>query len=112
MKIHSNIFLYSLILIFSLFTLLNSFSQNTHNKVIRGKITDANTGDPVSFASVSLKGTTVGTNTDNEGKFIIETNVASDIIVISFIGYQTESIKLSALPEQILNIRLKLSVIA
>ena len=100
-----------LCLIFTLLFYLNSFAQKPGNTVINGSVTDSKTGEPVPFASVILKGTTVGTRTDSNGKFSIETTNPANIIEFSFIGYQSESRELIPGKEQTLNIRLNLSVI-
>ncbi len=56
---------------------LNSYSQVSEKTIIKGTVTDELTGNPVPFASVFLKGTTVGTLTDNNGKYRIETSFCS-----------------------------------
>ncbi|MDR2775386.1 MAG: TonB-dependent receptor [Tannerella sp.] len=78
-----------------LFTLLYlcagiAFAQT---KVASGTVTSAEDGAPVAGASVSVKGTTMGTITDGNGKFILPDLPASaDVIVISFIGMETVEI--------------------
>jgi TonB-linked SusC/RagA family outer membrane protein len=65
---------------------LTGYAQNTLN--VSGKVSDSIDGSPISFANVFVKGTTVGTSTDDLGKFILE-NVPSDAtLVFSFLGYQ------------------------
>jgi hypothetical protein len=101
----------SIITFFLLIVCLNSFSQKTRNTVLKGTVSDAKTGEPIPFASVSLKGTSVGTITDSKGRFLIETSNPAVLVEFSFIGYQTESRKVSPGLEQSFNIRLSLSVI-
>ena len=84
----------------------NSFSQGPDNTVIKGIVTDASTGKPIQFSSVFLKGTTVGTITDEAGKYRIETNVLSPVIVFSFVGYQTEFRPIVHATEQTINVSL------
>ena len=103
--------LYSLFFIAALFVCPDSFSQISNKTVIKGIVTDAKTGDPVPFVSVFLKGTTVGTLTDKEGKYSIETQVPVTNIGFSFIGYQTELRKIIQGKEQTINIRLALTLI-
>ncbi len=50
---------------------MNTFSQIPANTTITGLVSDAKTGDPLPFVSVLLKGTTVGTITNNDGKYFI-----------------------------------------
>ena len=46
---------------------------------------------PVMGASVIIKGTTMGTLTDLDGKFILPVK-KGDVIQVSFVGYQTQSV--------------------
>ena len=67
-------------------------AENTDEKIIvKGTIVDENTGDPVSGASIIIRGTTNGTISDSDGKFSLEVEENS-VILISFIGKQTYSI--------------------
>jgi hypothetical protein len=102
----------SICLFIALFTCLNSFSQISENTVIEGLVVDAKTGLPITGANAFLENTTIGTITDSEGKYRIETLTPTAKIVFSFIGYQTESRNTSKSKVQTINISLKLSVIA
>lgn len=65
---------------------------SAQNKVT-GTVVDA-TGEPVIGASVIVKGTSNGTVTDFEGNFTIA-NVAKDAsLVVSYIGYRTQTLAL------------------
>ena len=54
-----------------------------------GTITDAKTGEPLPFVNIILKGTTVGTLSDFEGRYSIETKNSGDSIKASLVGYQS-----------------------
>lgn len=56
---------------------------------VSGMVTDIK-GDPLAGVSISVQGTTKGTLTDTEGKFIIEVPDANSILVFSYIGYTPE----------------------
>jgi hypothetical protein len=112
MNIYYKKYLFSIYLFLALSVSYNSFTQVPGKTVIKGIVTDANTGDRIPFVSVILKGTTVGTVTDKEGKYLIETNVKASLIEYSYIGYQTESRSISQGTEQTVDIRLSLSHIA
>lgn len=58
--------------------------------VIRGKVTDASTGDPIPFANVVIKGSAVGSTTNFDGLYEIIGDAPSDTLLVSFIGYQTK----------------------
>jgi len=57
---------------------------------IKGKLLDKEmNNEGLSFASVVIKGTTRGTETDLEGNFSLSVNPGSYTIVFSFLGYKT-----------------------
>jgi hypothetical protein len=105
-------YFFSICLFVALFTYLNSFSQISENTVIEGLVVDAKTGLPIPGANAFLENTTIGTMTDSEGKYRIETITQTGKIIFSFLGYQTESRNISKDKVQTINISLKLSVIA
>ena len=65
-----------------------AFSQQ---KIITGKITDAN-GLPVSNASVLVKGTSAGTTTQADGTYSLKIPVNGKILVVSAIGSAEQEI--------------------
>lgn len=58
---------------------------------IEGIVVDPN-GDPIIGATVKLSGTSQGTITDMDGKFVINAEAGSSL-VISYIGYSTQTVK-------------------
>jgi len=111
MKILRRGFPVIIFLISAFYLSLESNGQVTEKTIITGKITDELTGEPFPFASVILKGTTVGTTADKMGKYRIETTVKAKEIAFSFIGYETETRSIVPGKEQTINIILKLSPI-
>ena len=67
-----------------------SFVTHAQDTVIRGIIKDE-AGTPVPGANVIIKGTTLGTTSDENGSFSINASPA-DVLVISFIGYKSQEI--------------------
>ena len=53
-------------------------------------------GEPVAFANVILKNSTVGTITNDNGRFYLESQERYTALLVSFIGYQTEEVPLEA----------------
>ena len=74
---------------------------------IRGTVTDAETGDPIPFANVILKGTTTGITTDFEGNYLIQAKVLTDSLLVSYLGYRSQSKALSKQADQALNFQLR-----
>lgn len=60
------------------------------NKMVSGVVTDTN-NEPIIGANIIVKGTTVGSITDLDGKFMLEVK-NGDILQVSFIGYLTQEI--------------------
>jgi len=71
--------------------LLSGLLSEAQVTKIMGTITDAGTKEPIPFVNVAFKGTTIGTITDFEGKYAIETRKPEDSLVVSYVGYQTMS---------------------
>lgn len=66
---------------------LGIFAQTT---VVNGRITDAKTSEPIPFATVSFKGTTIATNGLFDGTFTIKTTAKVDSLQVAFVGYKTK----------------------
>ena len=111
MKITIRSYLLSLYTLAALSICLNSFSQVAKKTVIEGLVVDALTGYPIPYTSVFLKGTTIGTLTDINGQYHIETSNAATIISFSFIGYEAESREIKTGIEQTIDVRMSLSSI-
>lgn len=80
------------ILIYVLCLLLfSALSYGQRN--ISGKLTDAESGDPLIGATVQVKGTTVGTVTDLNGNYTIQVDGSEDILVFSYVGYESTEVK-------------------
>jgi TonB-linked SusC/RagA family outer membrane protein len=79
-----------LICFFSL-SIASAFAQN---KTITGIVTDVQK-DPLPGVSVAIKGTTVGTVTDLDGKYSINAK-SGDLLVFTYLGMKTQSITVSS----------------
>ena len=78
----------SFLLLIFYFSTSATFAQITK---IMGKVTDAETHEPIPFASVYFAGTTIGVSSDFEGNFSLETKTPSDSLIVSYVGYQTQA---------------------
>ena len=84
-----------------------SFSQSTHY-VISGKVIDKNSRLPLSGASVFAQNTTFGIATDAEGNFNLKLPNGGYEIVITFTGYQTESVRISSAGSEDKNLQIEM----
>jgi hypothetical protein len=63
---------------------------------IRGFVYDKESGEPVIFCNVFLKGTTIGAATDINGMYnISKVNPGDYTLVVTYIGYDTTEVKIS-----------------
>lgn len=71
----------------------DSVQQSGKTKQIIGTVVDAS-GIPVIGANVMVKGTTNGTITDMDGKFVLEVPEGA-VLEVSYIGYLSQSVKVT-----------------
>jgi TonB-linked SusC/RagA family outer membrane protein len=69
-----------------LFTSAQLFAQG---RTVSGVVTDADDGEPLIGVSVLVKGTSVGTVTDIDGKYSLEVPDGGETLVFSYVGYTT-----------------------
>src|SRR5690606_13375918 len=58
---------------------------------ITGQVTDSQ-GEPPIGVNIQVKGTNAGTSTDFEGHFTLEDIDENAVLVVSYIGYQTQEV--------------------
>lgn len=72
-----------------------TFAQNKPQEIqVRGIITDDSTGEPVPFASIQIKGTSVGTTSDELGNYSIMAP-SHGLLIFSSIGYESMEIAIN-----------------
>lgn len=77
---------------------LNNLNSNAYNPNVRevsGRVTNQN-GQPISYASIVVKGTNAGTTTDAGGNFRISIPYNASTIVISAVGLQSRELFISS----------------
>jgi hypothetical protein len=82
-------------LILFIFLLGNPFILNAHN-IIKGKVVGEESNAPLPGATIMLKGSSEGTTTDEWGNFSINTDYASGILVVSYIGYKSQEVEFTS----------------
>ena len=63
---------------------ISSFAQQTK---ISGRVLDATTKEPLPFVSIGFKNSKVVTSSDFDGTFSISSDVPSDSLIFSYVGY-------------------------
>jgi len=71
---------------------------------VTGMVTDKNS-DPIPGVNVIIKGTTIGTITDINGKYEIEIKNDSSVLVFTFIGYEKKEVKVKS--KKTIDVKLK-----
>ncbi len=93
------------LLLLSLSILISSLAY-TQTGSIRGNIYDKEDGEPVIFATVSIEGTSLGTNTDLDGFFTLpNVPVGTQKVVVTFVGYQDFIVEVEILKDKIQNVQ-------
>ena len=75
---------------------------------VMGTILSDSTGQPLSGVSIKLKGTSMGTYTDVDGKFNLQIPDGGGILIISSIGYESQEIRVTSSTSAV-HLRLKVS---
>ncbi|MEO6135384.1 MAG: carboxypeptidase-like regulatory domain-containing protein [Ginsengibacter sp.] len=85
----------SLTLLLSFILLSTCGISQTQGYVIRGKVLDKNSRQPLQGASVFAQNTTQGTATNSDGEFRLYLPNGGYNIAITFTGYETENIRVN-----------------
>jgi len=97
-------------LLFLLSILLLTTTAFSQNGNIRGFVYDKNSGEPIMFCNVFLKGTTIGAPTDINGMYNISKVAAGDYtIMVTYIGYDTSTVNITLRAGKILSQNLEIS---
>ncbi|MEM1319342.1 MAG: DUF5686 family protein [Bacteroidota bacterium] len=84
-----------LFLLFCVGLLVTTSSINAQDFTkVKGVVIDAETKEPLPFVNVGFAGTTIGTTTDFDGNYELESQYGSDQIFASFLGYESDTIKI------------------
>ncbi len=98
-------------LVFGLLTLA-AISGNAQTTIVEGYVRDAETNEGLPFVNLAFKGTKIGTTTNIDGYYKMESYYASDSLICSYVGYKrlTQSIRKDR--SQVLDFLLETSSVA
>lgn len=82
------------ILIIQFLICLSVWLVNAQETSLSGKVT-SNDGKPIPGVTVVLKGTSTGTITDSDGRFILKSPASSKTLVFSFIGMKSQEVSIT-----------------
>lgn len=66
---------------------------------ITGRVTDSATGESLIGATITIRGTTLGTSTNVDGEFSLDIPSPESVIVVSYVGYVTQEINVDGRTE-------------
>ena len=93
-----------LVLAFSKPQIISESSALTFQNQVSGTVVDDQSDQPLSGTAVVIEGTTQGTMTDKSGKYLIETSGNEQVLVFSYVGYETQRVKSN---QKEINVRMK-----
>ncbi|MBL4605121.1 MAG: TonB-dependent receptor [Flavobacteriaceae bacterium] len=77
-------------IVFILAVIVCQFANAQEKGTIKGKLLDKDANnEPLSYASVAIKGTVIGVETDDNGEYSISVKPGNYTVVFSFLGYKT-----------------------
>src|SRR6266516_2866925 len=82
------------------------FSSFAQSFILSGKITDTK-GNALPFASVIVKGTTIGTNSNVDGLYTLRLKPGQHEIIFQYVGYKKEDKIVNITDDESLNIILQ-----
>lgn len=93
------------IILLCVFSLLGITIINAQTRKITGVVTGSADGLSMPGVSIIVKGTSIGTSTDSEGKYSIPVSSDSKTLVFSFIGFKTQEVPIN--DQSIINVILE-----
>lgn len=91
----------------TLLLLLLSYSLFSQRTGVSGQVIEQSTGEPVPFASVFFQDSKIGTETDLDGKYSIESYYATDSLVVRASGFAIQTVSVVKDQSQIINFQLE-----
>ena len=88
--------------LFTFFLLVSFFCSFSQTYVISGKLSDKN--DALPFATVLVKGTTYGTNTNINGNYSLKLTAGVYEVVFQYIGYTKKTIRVELNSDKVINV--------
>lgn len=96
--------------LFIAFVLIGQMVTAQSKGTVKGMLTDGDSNnDPLPFANVFIKGTSIGGTTDFDGNYTLSVPPGNHVLVFSFVGYQTVEKKIVVKAGQVLTVNQKLS---
>ena len=73
--------------------------------VYKAKVVDQESGNPLAFVNVVIKGSHKGTTTDIDGNFLLKSNVMVDTLLLTYVGYQNTLVPVTSLVGNVVSMK-------
>jgi TonB-dependent starch-binding outer membrane protein SusC len=83
-----------ILLLFALFLIAGTLAM-AQTVQVSGTVTSSEDGSPLPGVTIFVKGTTLGTLTTPDGKYVISVPVKNNLLVFSYIGFKTQEIDIT-----------------
>jgi TonB-linked SusC/RagA family outer membrane protein len=83
-----------ILMLFALFIIAGTLAM-AQTVQISGTVTSSDDGSPLPGVTIFVKGTTLGTLTAPDGKYVLSVPVKNNILVFSYIGFKTQDIDIT-----------------
>jgi len=93
-------------ILFTFLFLISSFSLLAQKTVIRGRVIDSETNEPVPYTNIGFQHSLIGTISENDGSFYLTTTKATDTLLVSSVGYELERLPVKKGTEQYFDVKL------
>ena len=88
---------------------MSLLAANAQQRTISGTVTGVDDGQPVIGCTVQLKGTTIGTLTDGEGRYSINAPESATVLVFSYVGMKSQEVPISG--RTVINVSIESAVV-
>ena len=95
-----------LLLILTVLVFPYSLAYAQHDAHLTGHVLDAETGEHLPFVNVQLKGTNIGTVTDESGHYLLkDLPLGRQTIVFSYVGSETEELPVNIVEDKTVELK-------
>jgi len=102
--------MYKLVTIITVFLTLSTWNLYAQTGTVEGSVINEE-GTPIEYVNLAVKGTTIGTTTNRQGRFTLEVPAGREIVILySFIGYEKDSIVVNLQPGEKYTVKITLKV--
>lgn len=94
-------------ILLSIFFLLLTVTGLAQVTLVKGRVTDETTNEPIPFANIIFKNSTIGTISDINGHFELQTSTGASSIEVSFVGYKSQVLNITPFKRNQLSVKLQ-----